>query len=130
MQHNSSGKQILANIRKMNLTKKEGLRTTTTPIKSNSTAKAARYKDSEHKHKKATQRDFVLEYFLLNTGTRKMASKRIGMRRCSICPIVFELKKEGLLKVAFKAHCKSTGFKAEFLTSTHKFYQLKFDFLS
>lgn len=58
----------------------------------------------------------IFSYLKENVCTASMLSDATGIKQKNITRYKRDLEKAGLLKELFKTHCKSTGFKAWYIT--------------
>ncbi|MCA6438158.1 MAG: hypothetical protein ACK5QC_16490 [Bacteroidota bacterium] len=58
----------------------------------------------------------IFSYLKENVCTASMLSDVTGVKQKNICRYKRDLEKAGLLKELFKARCKTTGFKAWYIT--------------
>ena len=69
-------------------------------------------KDTHFKNEMQT----IFSYLKNNVCTASMLSDATGIKQKNITRYKRDLEKAGLLKELFKTHCKSTGFKAWYIT--------------
>jgi predicted HTH transcriptional regulator len=64
-----------------------------------------------------TELKTIFEYLKENVCTASMLSDATGIKQKNICRYKRDLEKQGLLKELFKNYCKTTGFKAWYITT-------------
>lgn len=64
-----------------------------------------------------TEINILFEYLMYNTCTASMISEVTGIKQKNICRYKRYLEKKGLLKEVYRTYCKTTGFKAWYLST-------------
>lgn len=74
--------------------------------------------NSQNKSNKfKTELKTIFHYLKDNVCTASMLSEVTGVKQKNICRYKRDLEKRGLLVEVYKAYCKTTGFKAWYITT-------------
>jgi hypothetical protein len=88
---------------------------TSTPNSLNSQSKDNRF---------GTELKTIFEYLKENVCTASMLSEATGIKQKNICRYKRDLEKKGLLQESYKSYCKTTGFRAWYITTNPEFFQM------
>lgn len=64
-----------------------------------------------------TELKTIFEYLKENVCTASMLSEATGIKQKNICRYKRDLEKKGIVKELYKTNCKTTGFKAWYITA-------------
>lgn len=64
-----------------------------------------------------TELKTIFKYLKQNVCTASMLSEATGVKQKNICRYKRDLEKKGIVKELYKTNCKTTGFKAWYITA-------------
>jgi hypothetical protein len=69
-----------------------------------------------------TELKTIFEYLKNKVCTASMVAEATGIKQKNICRYKRDLEQHGLLKELYKTYCKTTGFKAWYLTTNSELF--------